>query len=159
MPVVLDPDAAAVYKAFLEAKRPRYEDGTPAQAREFYMAARLVANPDPPELADVAELAIASTHGTIPARLYTPKILRKSNDGLAPGLVFFHGGGWVIGNLDTHDVPGRNPADEGQLMVASVDYRPAPKHNFPAALDDSIAATAWIAKNARQLGIDPARIS
>ena len=73
-------------------------------------------------------------------------------------LVFFHGGGWVIGDLDSHDVVCRKLADEGQLIVISVDYRLAPEHKFPAAVDDAIAATKWIADNAKQLGIDASRL-
>ncbi len=72
--------------------------------------------------------------------------------------MFFHGGGWVIGNLDSHDVACRKLADEGQLIVISIDYRLAPEHKFPAAVNDVIAATTWIAGNARQLGIDASRL-
>jgi acetyl esterase len=68
--------------------------------------------------------------------------------------VFFHGGGWVIGDLDTHDVVCRKLADEGELIVISVDCRRAPEYKFPAAVDDAIAATAWIARHAKDLGID-----
>jgi acetyl esterase len=74
-------------------------------------------------------------------------------------LVFFHGGGWVIGDLDSHDVVCRQLAAEGALIVISVDYRLAPEHKFPAAANDAIAATRWIAANARELGIDAARLS
>jgi acetyl esterase len=158
MPVVLDPDAAAVYKAFLEANRPPYENGTPAQAREMYLAARFVSNPEPPELESAKELSIPAPHGSIPARIYRPKTLRKK-DGLAPCLVFFHGGGWVIGNLDSHDVVCRKLAHEGELIVISVDYRLAPEHRFPAAVDDALTATQWVASHARELGIDAARLS
>ncbi|MBR0715418.1 alpha/beta hydrolase [Bradyrhizobium liaoningense] len=157
MPVVLDPDAAAVYKAFLEAGRPPYERLTAAEARESYSQARLVVSPEPPELARVEQLAIPAPHGAIPARLYVPKRLRERN-GLSPALVFFHGGGWVIGDLDTHDVACRKLADAGELIVISVDYRLAPEHKFPAAVDDAIAATQWVADNARQLGIDASRL-
>lgn len=157
MPVVLDPDAAAVYKAFLEANRPPYENGTPAQAREMYLAARFASNPEPPELESAAELVISAPHGSIPARIYTPKPLRKTN-GLAPCLVFFHGGGWVIGNLDSHDVVCRKLAHEGELIVISVDYRLAPEHPFPAAVEDALTATQWIADKARQLGLDANRL-
>src|ERR1700674_3814178 len=106
--------------------------------------------------------ALCSRHfrrpaGSIPARIYTPLRLRSAN-GLAPCLVFFHGGGWVIGNLDTHDVVCRKLADEGQLIVISVDYRLAPEHKFPAAVDDAIAATKWIAGQAREFGIDATRL-
>jgi acetyl esterase len=72
--------------------------------------------------------------------------------------VFFHGGGWVIGDLDSHDVVCRKLADEGELIVVSVDYRLAPEHKFPAAVDDAIAATRWIAEHAKQHGIDASRL-
>ena len=157
MPVTLDPDAAAVFKAFQEAGRPPYETVSPAEARELYLKGRFVSNPEPPELASVEPLTIPSPAGSIPARVYTPTRLRKAG-GLAPGLVFFHGGGWVIGDLDSHDVVCRKLADEGELMVVSVDYRLAPEHKFPAAVDDAIASTKWIAENAKQFGIDAARL-
>ncbi len=158
MPVTLDPDAAAVFKAFQEAGRPAYETLTPREAREFYLAGRPVTNPEPPELKSVGPLAIPAPHGSIPARVYTPKAPRLAG-GLAPCLVFFHGGGWVIGDLDSHDVVCRKLADEGQLIVISVDYRLAPEHKFPAAVDDAIAATKWIAANAKQLGVDAERLT
>jgi acetyl esterase len=157
MPVTLDPDAAAVFKAFQEAGRPPYETVSPAEARELYLKGRFVSNPEPPELASVEPLTIPSPAGSIPARVYTPTRLRKAG-GLAPGLVFFHGGGWVIGDLDSHDVVCRKLADEGELMVVSVDYRLAPEHKFPAAVDDAIASTKWIAENAKQFGIDASRL-
>ena len=157
MAVVLDPDAVAVYKAFQEAGRPAYETLTPPEAREYYMQARLVANPEPPELLSAEPLAIPAPHGRIPARIYTPKKLRKA-DGLAPGLVFFHGGGWVIGNLETHDVVCRKLAHEGEMIVISVDYRLAPEHRFPAAVEDAVTATKWVAANAKGLGIDASRL-
>jgi acetyl esterase len=157
MPVTLDPDAAAVFRAFQEAGRPPYETVSPAEARELYLKGRVVSNPEPPELASVEPLTIPSPAGSIPARIYTPTRLRTAN-GLAPGLVFFHGGGWVIGDLDSHDVVCRKLADEGELMVVSVDYRLAPEHKFPAAVDDAIASTKWIAENAKQFGIDASRL-
>jgi acetyl esterase len=157
MPVTLDPDAAFVYKAFQDAGRPAYETLSPVEAREYYRQARFVTNPEPPLLKSVEPLAIAAASGVIPARVYTPRTLRQS-DGLAPCLVFFHGGGWVIGDLDSHDVACRKLADEGQLIVISVDYRLAPEDKFPAAVDDAFAATAWIADHARELGIDATRL-
>ncbi len=157
MPVTLDPDAAAVFKAFQEAGRPPYELGTAAEARELYLQARLVTNPEPPELKSVQPLSIPSPAGSILARVYTPVNLRRAA-GMAPCLVFFHGGGWVIGNLDSHDVVCRKLADEGQCMVIAVDYRLAPEHKFPAAVHDAIAATNWIAGHAKELGIDASRL-
>jgi acetyl esterase len=151
MPVTLDPDAAYVFKAFQEAGRPAYETLSPIEAREYYRQARFVTNPEPPPLTSAGA-------GVIPARIYTPRDLRQSN-GLAPCLVFFHGGGWVIGDLDTHDVACRKLADEGQFIVVSVDYRRAPEYKFPAAVDDAVAATRWIVAHAPELGIDAARVS
>jgi acetyl esterase len=157
MPVVLDPDAAAVYKAFQEAGRPPYETVGHLKAREMYLAARPVSHPEPPELESAKPLSIAAPHGAIPARIYTPKQLRKT-DGLAPCMVFYHGGGWVIGDLDSHDVVCRKLAHEGELIVISIDYRLAPEHKFPAAVDDAVTAVKWVAANAKQLGIDAARL-
>lgn len=158
MPVVLDPDAAAVYKAFQEAGRPAYETLTADEARAYYSQARFATNPEPPKLARIAPLAIPAPHGTIPARIYVPNELRR-RDGLSPALVFFHGGGWVIGDLDSHDVVCRQLAVAGALIVVSVDYRLAPEHKFPAAAEDAIAATQWVAANAGELGIDAARLA
>lgn len=157
MPVTYDPDAAAVLAAFRAAGRPPYETLTPAEAREMYLAARPVSQPEPPPIASAESLTIPGPAGGIPARLYKPLTLRQSG-GLSPCLVFFHGGGWVIGNLDSHDVVCRTLADEGQLIVISVDYRLAPEHKFPAAVDDAVAATEWISANARGLGVDPSRL-
>src|SRR5258705_9388458 len=143
MPVTLDPDAAAVFRAFQEAGRPPYETVSPAEARELYLKGRVVTNPEPPELKSVQPLAIPSPHGSIPARIYTPMRLRKTN-GLAPCLVFFHGGGWVIGDLDSHDVVCRQLADEGELIVISIDYRLSPEDKFSAAVADPLTPTTWI---------------
>ncbi|MBR0849886.1 alpha/beta hydrolase [Bradyrhizobium diazoefficiens] len=158
MPVQLDPDAAAVYKAFLEAARPGYETLTAAEARASFLQARPATNPEPPELARVAPLSIPAPHGAIPARIYVPTEARQ-RDGLSPALVFFHGGGWVVGDLDSHDVVCRQLADAGALVVIAIDYRRAPEHKFPAAVEDAIAATRWIAANARELDLDPTRVS
>src|SRR4030081_3971637 len=93
MPVTLDPAAAAVFKAFQEAGRPSYETLTPPEARAFYLAARVVSNPEPPELKSVRPLSIPAPHGSIPARIYTPVKLLQGG-GRAPGRgVFFGGGG------------------------------------------------------------------
>src|ERR1700743_905744 len=156
MPVVLEHARAAVYKAFQEAGRPPYETLTPAEARAYYLQARVVTNPQPPELKSAEPLSIPSPSGAIPARIYTPTKLRQT-DGLAPCLTFFHGGGWVIGDLDSHDVVCRKLAHEGELIVISVDYRLAPEHKFPAAVDDAIAATKWVYTHAASLGIDASK--
>ncbi|GLW95477.1 alpha/beta hydrolase [Actinokineospora globicatena] len=91
----------------------------------------------------------------IPARLYTPEGVGER----APLLVFYHGGGWVLGDLDTHDNPCRFIARGAAIKVLSVDYRLAPEHPFPAAVDDALSAYLWASKNADSLGVDPTRIA
>jgi len=92
--------------------------------------------------------------GGVPVRLYRP-----SAEENLPLLVFFHGGGWVIGNLDTHDAVCRSLANRSGAAVVSVDYRLAPEHRFPAAVEDCEAALAWAHANAASLGADPSRIA
>jgi acetyl esterase len=152
MPVILDPDAAAVFKAMKEANRPPYETLPATEARELSRQGRAAVQPDPPDIASVENVPVPAPHGVIPVRIYKPLTLPKT--GLAPSLVFYHGGGWVIGDLESHDVVCRQIATEAGLIVAAVDYRLAPEHKFPAAVDDSIAATKWVATNAEKLGID-----
>jgi acetyl esterase len=108
-----------------------------------------------PELVKkVQNFAIPRVGGEIPVRLYTPE-----GDEPLPVLVFFHGGGWVLGNLDTHDVICRSLANQAGCIVLAVDYRLAPEHKFPAAVEDAFAATKWAAENASKFGGDPTRIA
>ena len=150
MAVKLDPDAEAVYQAFQQAGRPPYEAVTPEEARQLYLAGTAASRPEPPELASVTDCMIPGPAGEIEARIFTPKTLRQQ-DGLSPGLVYFHGGGWVIGDLDSHDTVCRALAVHGELIVVAVHYRLAPEHKFPAAVDDAIAATKWLSFNASVL--------
>ena len=96
-------------------------------------------------------------HGPIPLRLYRPR--GTSAEQVLPALVYYHGGGWVIGDLDTHDTLCRELANHAGCAVVSVDYRLAPEHRFPAAVDDSIAAARWVHREAAALRIDPERIA
>jgi acetyl esterase len=123
------------------------------EAREAAMRLRDISGAAEP-VANVVNRTIAEPGGEIPVRIYRP-------DGRPPFpvLVFFHGGGWVIGNLDTHDGTCRSLANAAGCMVVSVDYRLAPEHKFPAAADDAYAATRWIARNAGTIGGDAARIA
>lgn len=124
-------------------------EGTPSQmAARFRMG--LVSTP----VAAVEDLAITSPAGDLPARVYTP-----AGRGPFPCLVFFHGGGWVLGSLDTHDPICRALCAGAECVVVSVDYRLAPEHRFPAALEDALAATRWVAASAAEIGGDPARIA
>jgi acetyl esterase len=108
----------------------------------------------PVELERVEELRIPGPRGEIAARVYA-----NEAGGVRTGLVYFHGGGFVIGDMDTHDALCRLLAKESDALVIAVGYRRAPEHKFPAAVEDAHAATVWIAKHAAQLGINANRIA
>ena len=154
----LDVHAAKVLEMIRLSGRPPYETLQPAEARQFSRNARAVLAPEPPEMGEVRDLTIGAD-GTIPARLYRPRLYRPDACAALPALIYFHGGGWVIGDLDTHDVVCRQVANGAGAVVIAVDYRLAPEHKFPAAVDDAIAATAWIAENGAALGIDASRLA
>ncbi len=152
MPVTLDPSAAALAKMMKEAGRPALDTLPPPEARTQSAANRAAVQPDPPAMQSVEDMLVPAPHGAIPVRVFKPLTLPKAD--LAAGLVYYHGGGWVIGDLDGYDVVCREIATKAGLIVVSVDYRLAPEHKFPAAVDDCIAATDWVARNAAKLGID-----
>jgi acetyl esterase len=101
----------------------------------------------------VGDLNADGTAGPIPLRLYRP------SNGVLPALIYFHGGGWVLGDLDTHDVLCRQLAVQAGVIVIAVNYRLAPEHPFPAAVEDCYSATAWISSNAVALGVDSTRLA
>ena len=103
----------------------------------------------------VRELTVAGGDGELPARLYTPAGIPE----ITPLLVFYHGGGWVLGNIDSHDNTCRYLAKHAGIRVLSVDYRLAPEHPFPAAADDAVASFRWAVENAASLGADPSAIA
>jgi acetyl esterase len=155
--VPLDPQARAVLERLARAKLPSYaEIGAPA-ARVLYRETRASLSADPPEVAHIEDLRAPGPAGEIPLRLYRP--LGTGTMEKLPALVYFHGGGWTIGDLDTHDVPCREFANRARCVVLAVDYRLAPEHKFPAAVDDALAATRWVARDAARLGIDDKRIA
>jgi acetyl esterase len=108
----------------------------------------------PAPVAKVEEMTIPGPAGEIPIRVYWPE-----EDGPLPVVVYYHGGGWVIGDLDTSDSLCRLLANGASAVVVSVDYRLAPEHPFPAAVDDSYAALEWVSENAAKLNADPSRIA
>ncbi|WP_370302773.1 alpha/beta hydrolase [Pseudooceanicola sp.] len=120
---------------------------------EQLAAARKEASP-PPQLLEVQDTRTGIGFGNVPVRIY-----RASNEAAAPVVVFFHGGGHVICSLDTHDGIARHLAYQAGCTVISVDYRMAPEHPFPAAVEDSFAATRWVAEHAEALRVDPARLA
>jgi acetyl esterase len=138
---------------------PAMQSLSPVEARRFYRDRRALTQPDPPPVAEIAELsADGGPHGPIALRLYRPM---RRGDAAAPlpVLVYFHGGGWTIGDLDTHDVLCRQLANASACAVVSVDYRMGPEHRFPAAVDDCLAATAWVHRHAEALGLDATRLA
>ena len=149
----LHPQIEKVLTAMAEAKLRPIEDMTPAEARQQMemMAAARIAEPLP--VARVEERMIPGPGGEIRLRLYWPQ-----GAGPVPAIVYYHGGGHVIGSLDTHDLVARNLCGGAQALVASVDYRMGPEHKFPAAVDDSFAALLWVHANAGTLGADLDRI-
>ncbi|MEO6470612.1 MAG: alpha/beta hydrolase, partial [Aeromicrobium sp.] len=108
-----------------------------------------------PSIGAVTDRTIDGPGGKLPLRFYTPKGMH----GASPALVFFHGGGFVYGSIDSHDALCRFLAEEAQVRVISVDYRLAPEAPFPAAFDDSWAAYRWIVENAQGIGVDISRIA
>ena len=124
-----------------------FEELPPTEARALYSAGQVPSTESVHEIRDVQA-------GSIPCRLYRPSA--KTDLGL---LVFFHGGGWVIGDLNSHDGVCRSLANKSGHAVLSVDYRLAPEHKFPAAFDDCVAAVKWAFENAKSLGIDNSRMA
>ncbi|HEU4393091.1 MAG TPA: alpha/beta hydrolase [Solirubrobacterales bacterium] len=129
----------------------------PAEAREQLRRDTEATRAHPPvPMARVEALTVPGQAGPVPARLYVPGGMRA---GAGPLVVYFHAGGWVIGDLDTHDGVCRFLAAAAATAVLSVDYRLAPEHPFPAAVEDAWAGFAWAEANAAALDVDPARIA
>ena len=147
----LDPQIVAVMEAAAAMGLPPNHQVSPAEAR-VNSKARLRAVG--PEVGAVQDVAIPGPDGAVPARIYTP-----AGAGPFPGLAWFHGGGWVVGDLDTADAAARNMCAGANCVVASVDYRLAPETKFPGPAEDCYAATQWLAANAAAWNVDPDRIA
>lgn len=152
----IDEDAARVLQAVKAANRPPMESLTPQQGRLAFRAMREAMKQPVPEMAQVRDLAASGPAGTIALRLYRSKGASAQN---APCLIFFHGGGWVVGDLETHDNLCRSLADAFGGVTIAVDYRLAPEHKFPAAAEDAFAAVQWIAANADALGVSASKLA
>ncbi|MCA1712892.1 MAG: alpha/beta hydrolase [Actinobacteria bacterium] len=150
----LDPPIAAVLQMLADSGSPMSMiDGTPEQAREGFRTMTVGAR-DAAALPQVRSIEDSTTDGGIPIRIYRPEA-----DGPVPTVVFFHGGGFVIGDIETHDDHTRLICKQVEAVVVSVDYRLAPEHPFPAGFEDCLAATRWVADNIAQLGGDADRIA
>jgi acetyl esterase len=154
---MLHPQARALLRLIEEKGVPPTHTLDVAQARALYRDRRTFTQPEPPTVASVRDLEARGPAGPIPLRSYRPA--GSNADTVLPVLVYYHGGGWVIGDLDTHDTLCRQLANLSGCAVIAVDYRMGPKHHFPAAVDDSIAATRWVRANAGALKVDPERLA
>lgn len=152
----IDPQMAAVLDQLAlrtEGQTP-IELLSPAAARAQTRENSRIWNTGQPAMTAVRDAELPGPHGPIPVRLYDP-----GAGALAPCVVYIHGGGWVICDLDTHDSICRRLAAAGGFRVASVDYRLAPEHKFPVPLDDCVAALSWLGDHGAEWGIDPSRLA
>lgn len=150
----LHPEVRALLEMMDAQGAPPLESQDPVEARGARVEGMKMLGGEPAALGRVEDLSIPGPGGDLPVRVYA-----MEHGGLRPALVYFHGGGFVFGNLDTHDAVCRAIAKHSGAVVISVDYRLAPEHKFPAAVEDSHAATVWVAANAERLGIDASRIA
>jgi acetyl esterase len=155
---MLHPQAEALLALMIERGIPPTETLHHIEARAAYRDRRAVLQPLPQEVAEVKALTADGPHGAIAMRLYRPRATSTTQHAM-PVLVYFHGGGWVIGDLDTHDTLCRELANLSGAVVVAVDYRLGPEHRFPAAYDDALAATRWVHAHADELGVDARRLA
>lgn len=152
----LDPSVQALLAFIRDAGRPKTWQLEPAEAREGSVAlARFAAANDVP-IGSVQDGSFPGPGGAVAYRSYTPL---GASPAARPGLIWLHGGGYVIGNFETHEGVCRLLANASGAQVIAVDYRMGPEHRFPAAVEDGVAAVHWVSGHAVQLGIDAARIA
>jgi acetyl esterase len=144
----LDPQVQGLLEAMAAQGMPPFHQMTVPQAREVAYAF-VDLQGDTEEVAEVREVSVPVDGGAVAVRVYRPDA-----PGPLPLVVYFHGGGWVIGDLDVADKPCRSLANAARAVVASVDYRRAPEHRFPTAAEDSYAATTWLVEHAADFGAD-----
>jgi acetyl esterase len=150
----LHPQIERALQAMAELKLKAIEDSTPAEARAQMEWTASSRKAEPLAVARVEDRMMPGPAGNIPLRLYWP----PATGPVPPAIAYYHGGGHVIGSLDTHDLIARNLCHLAGALIVSVDYRMGPEHRFPAAVDDSFAALEWLEANARSLGADPGRL-
>lgn len=148
----LDRQAQFVLEQLKALGVPPMETLPPEEARVWANFSPLAGPPE--KVKKVEDRTINGPGGEIPIRIYTP-----AGEGPFPALIYYHGGGWVIGDLETVDVPCRRIANRASCIVVSVDYRLAPEHKFPAAVEDAYAAVKWVADHAASIQVDPNRIA
>jgi acetyl esterase len=154
--VKLDPQAKALLDMIALAERIPFSELTPSLARAQFVELCRRTRKSADWAVTTSDHRIPGPGGSIKTRLFHP---RSAGIGRSPVLLFFHGGGFCIGDLDTHDPVCRQLADEARCAVLAVDYRLAPEHRFPAAVDDSYAVLRFISAEGASLGVDPNRIA
>jgi len=152
---VMNPKAQLVSDFIVSVRVPGYVP-TPTEARAQMRAMVEALERPHPLLARKEEMTIPGPAGWLPARLYAP---RQVGGPPLPIVVFYHGGGWIQGDLDTHDALCGKLAARGECIVIAIDYRLAPEHKFPAAVDDCLAAFRWVVQHAIALGGEPERVA
>jgi acetyl esterase len=155
--MAMDPDTQAVLDMIRLAGRPPMETLTPDEARQAYSASRKILQPAAEDVAEARDSTVPGPLGAIGVRLYRP--IGTAASDVLPALVWYHGGGWLLGDLDSHDVVCRRFANAARCRVIAVDYRMAPEHAFPAAVDDCVAVTKYVFENAGSLGVDTDKIA
>jgi len=151
------PQVAAILERAANSPLPPYHEVPPAVARRLYRDTRGPLTPDPPAVEHVQLMMAPGKAGPVPVRAYRPKGAGK--DEVLPALVYFHGGGWVIGDLDTHDVVCRTLANGARCAVFSVEYRKAPEAPFPAAVDDCFSALSFVFDNSNSSKVNARQIA
>jgi acetyl esterase/lipase len=153
----LDPESQRLIDLMAAANRPAWNTLSPQAARDLYLSLRPGAQGPRPAEVKVVDRTIPGPSGPLPVRLYHPA--SAPADAKLPGLVYAHGGGWVFGNLDSHDVLCAQLAIEAGIAVFAVDYRLAPEARFPGAFDDVVAGLKWVAANGASVGIDATKLA
>ncbi|WP_289015829.1 alpha/beta hydrolase [uncultured Methylobacterium sp.] len=153
----MHPDVVALIADIRNSGRPPFEALAPEEARAAYSAGRAALQPPPQEVADLRDLTAPGEAGPIPLRLY--RGAGTAAAAVLPCLLYLHGGGWVLGDLASHDGVCRRLASAMRACVVAVDYRRAPEHPFPAALRDAASALVYVAAQAERLRIDPTRLA
>jgi acetyl esterase len=152
----LDPTLEELFEQMPHLANAQFWRMTPEEARAEYARLAALANPTAPSIGKIEDIEAPGPAGPIALRLYTP----VAGPGTAlPAIVFFHGGGFVVGDLDSHDALCRTLANESGCRLIAVDYRLAPENPFPAAVEDCFAAVSWVGANASDIGADPNRIA
>ncbi|MGF7161867.1 acetyl esterase [Rhodoligotrophos appendicifer] len=154
--MTLDPGAARVLELMAASGRPLYESLSPQEARDAYGAARRASTAEPQPMEMVEDIEAPGPRGPVAMRHYRP--LGSGTEPL-PLLIYLHGGGWVLGDLDSHDGLCRQFAHQARCAVVSVDYGLAPEAKFPGGVEDAIAASDWLLKQASSLRFDVSRVA